>query len=681
MHRSSRTAALLILSLLLVATPVLAEGPIEEVEDDLTEPTVMVKLDDGSWEPRSLSGPIEEQLEAAVHEPGVIDAAPIRTYRVFAPSNPPNDPDYPQQWHLRRTEAARAWRHGDGAGVVVAVIDSGVANHADLACHQYVSPYDFVTNRAGVPPDPHGHGTFVTAVLAECTDNGINGAGTAPGVGIMPLRVIDGTGGTTTFELQRALEWARNHGAKVVNLSLGFPCAGPHSQCRDRVIDEEISALAAAGAVVVAAAGNDGGTTGFLAYPANHPQVVAVGASNPNGTRAAYSDVGPGLDLLAPVGNGISHLGVPNSAGMSGTSFAAPQVSGAVALLLSAGAPSGGQAVTALRSSARDIPPAGYDIASGYGELQIREALAWGGLGLTPPIADASFFAAGDFTGDNKDDTLVYDGRFGRWWVLPSTGSAFGARQWARFSTVTGWATHLVGDFNGDGRDDIASYHPSNGTWWISRSTGTRFVTTRWATFSTRTGWASHLVGDFNGDGRDDIASYFPGNGTWWISRSTGSGFVTTRWATFSTRTGWAIHLVGDFNGDGRDDIASYHPSNGTWWVSRSTGSSFASPRLWATFSTRTGWRHRVVGDFNGDGRDDIAQFYPGNGTWWISRSTGSAFTTTRWATLSSWSSRAGLLGDYNGDGRYDLADPGSRGSWWVGRSTGSSFSGGLWYP
>jgi hypothetical protein len=284
----------------------------------------------------------------------------------------------------------------------------------------------------------------------------------------------------------------------------------------------------------------------------------------------------------------------------------------------------------------------------------------------------------GDFTGDGSTDVAVFTPSDGRWRVGRSSGGRFLHATWDTFATRTGWSHHLVGDFDGDGRDDIASYHPGSGTWWVSRSTGESFVTQRWATFNTRTGWSHHLVGDFDGDGRDDIASYHPGAGTWWVSRSTGSRFRLEHWATFSTRTGWSHHLVGDFDGDGRDDIASYHPGAGTWWLSRATSTSYTASFVlirWATFNTRTGWSDHLVGDVDGDGRDDIASYHPGAGTWWVSRSHGKGVAVEHWGTFNTRTGWSHGVGDANGDGRQDvISHHGGAGTWWVSHGTDRGF-------
>ncbi|MFQ5967795.1 MAG: FG-GAP-like repeat-containing protein [Acidimicrobiia bacterium] len=148
----------------------------------------------------------------------------------------------------------------------------------------------------------------------------------------------------------------------------------------------------------------------------------------------------------------------------------------------------------------------------------------------------------------------------------------------------------------------------------------------------------------------------------------------------FTSPTTGSWQSVGDFDGDGRDDVVGYEPANGRWSVKRSTGDAFVHD-TWATFGVRSGWGRHVVGDFSGDGPDDVASFHPSNGTWWVNRSADDRFVTELWADFSTaggWEAR--MVGDFNGDGRDDLAQfhP-SNGTWWISRSTGSGFITSLW--
>ncbi len=131
--------------------------------------------------------------------------------------------------------------------------------------------------------------------------------------------------------------------------------------------------------------------------------------------------------------------------------------------------------------------------------------------------------------------------------------------------------------------------------------------------------------------------------------------------------------VVGDFNGDGRDDLATF--DLGVWRVSLSQGAGFTTS-TWATWGTATAWGPHRVGDFNGDGRDDVASYYSPTGRWWVNTSTGSSFTSALWAvfpTAGGWASQ--LVGDFTGDGRDDVANfhP-SNATWWVSVSTGTGF-------
>ena len=196
----------------------------------------------------------------------------------------PNDACFKYQWHLRQIGMPAAWKQGNGKGAVVAVIDTGVTKVGDLADTKFVPGYNFVANNANADDD-HGHGTHVAGTIAESTNNGIGVAGVAYGASIMPLKVLSARGSGSMGGIAQAIRWAADHGANVINMSLGGPFA--------------VSTLASAvkyahgkGVVVVAAAGNDG--RGKVGYPARYPGVIAVGGHAGRRGHDLLFELGPG---------------------------------------------------------------------------------------------------------------------------------------------------------------------------------------------------------------------------------------------------------------------------------------------------------------------------------------------------------------------------------------------------
>jgi hypothetical protein len=178
------------------------------------------------------------------------------------------------------------------------------------------------------------------------------------------------------------------------------------------------------------------------------------------------------------------------------------------------------------------------------------------------------------------------------------------------------WLQTFHGDFNGDGKQDVAGID-SSGQWWASLSTGTSFTPrTKWAQWSIPSAWTKLFVADVNGDGKDDIVG-FGYNGAWFAGISDGAGNFTTgsSWAQWSSPQSWSQLFVGDFNGDGKADIAGMG-FNGTCFVGLSNGNNtFITGAAWAQWSTAPSWSQLFVGDFNGDHKEDIAGFgYNGSG-------------------------------------------------------------------
>jgi subtilisin family serine protease len=320
-----------------------------------------------------------------------------------------NDPFHGFQWHFPAVQLDEAWALSTGSGVVVAVVDTGISQAGeDLLCHTFVSPYNAITGTPGAAAatDDYGHGTHVAGTVAQCTNNGVGVAGVAFDASLMPVKVLDSTGSGTVSSLASGIDWARTHGADVINMSLGFD----DPEFTHPMIDDAIEAAAADGIVLVAASGNSNWPT--VAYPASHPDVIAVGATELNNTRAFYSNRGSDLDLVAPGGNlfndhngdgqrdgvlqetfcfaSLSNNCPPSVTGdtgftyywLHGTSMATPHVAGAAAILLSMD-PSLDPAdlKEILECSALDLGTPGFNTSYGHGLIQIHDAL----FSLTEP--------------------------------------------------------------------------------------------------------------------------------------------------------------------------------------------------------------------------------------------------------------------------------------------------------
>jgi subtilisin family serine protease/flagellar hook assembly protein FlgD len=239
----------------------------------------------------------------------------------------PADPRFGEQRsYFGAVGIPAAWDRGarGGSAVRIAVVDSGVdVGHPDLV-GKVAAAYNAVTGGSDVH-DVVGHGTGTASVAAAATGNGEGIAGAGRDASIMAVKVADVTGRIFTDDLARGIVWATDHGADVVNLSLGGPTSDPLERAA-------VAYAVAHDVLVVAAAGNEGSK--IRQYPGALPEVLAVGATTASGSsRAAFSSFGPWVDLAAPGRSVVAATPGGGYEAADGTSYSAPLVSGAAALL------------------------------------------------------------------------------------------------------------------------------------------------------------------------------------------------------------------------------------------------------------------------------------------------------------------------------------------------------------
>ncbi|MBM3268446.1 MAG: peptidase S8 [Candidatus Sericytochromatia bacterium] len=290
----------------------------------------------------------------------------------------PNDPGYKRQYAPQRLQAPDAWPISTGKGIVTAIVDTGVdTGHPDLQAHM-VAGWNTVSNSADAKDD-HGHGTHVAGITAALANNKEGIVGIAPDAAIMPIKVLDGDGSGSDETVASGIIWAADHGAKVINLSLGG--AG-----ESQVLGEAVAYALKKGASVVAAMGNDG--TNEKSYPAAYPGVVAVGATDKADKIASFSQWGDWISVSAPgvavystfptYKVAMNDYGFPmNYASLDGTSMATPAVAGAVAVLRAKFAALDPAQVRArLQATTDKVAGQGdFDQKYGYGRINVLKSL------------------------------------------------------------------------------------------------------------------------------------------------------------------------------------------------------------------------------------------------------------------------------------------------------------------
>jgi subtilisin family serine protease len=318
-----------------------------------------------------VSAPHAEAAAALAELRGDADVAYAARETTYRPALVPNDPGYTtSSWPYLQTALPNAWDLTTGtSSVIVAVLDSGVdATHPDLPAMG--AGYDVVNDDA-VPADDLGHGTQVTGALAARLGNGLDGVGACPGCTVMPVKVISGvTGIATDADIVDGIVWATDHGADVINMSLGGPDLS-------ELMTNGVAYARSRGVVVIASAGNDG--TSDLNYPAAIEGVVSVAGVDSHDWLYTWSNRGASVDVAAPGCLQTTLLGGGSIEGC-GTSIAAPLVSGIAGLVLSRNSLLNAEQVTSiLTSSARDEP--GLDVEHGIVDANVALHVA----GATPP--------------------------------------------------------------------------------------------------------------------------------------------------------------------------------------------------------------------------------------------------------------------------------------------------------
>jgi hypothetical protein len=526
----------------------------------------------------------------------------------------PDDPVYTDgdQYALLNGQGAAAWGSttlvgarfdqawpkvgGADATAPIAVVDTALPHNPSSELSNIAKTWDVTGSGAGdsdarlpaaVTDSEMFHGAHVASIIGAKTGNGAAMAGAAQNTQIYFYKTLadaDALAGTEDMAFDAVASGIRraySDGAKVINLSLGSTCMASSQWTSDPTY-LAIQDVVARGVTVVAAAGNYAAYGNPLSCPGAYPGVIGVGATNPNGTWASFSEYNTSVDISAP---GVDIAYAETSAGYvyfgAGTSYASPLVAAAAGLLKRTNTSlTPAQIESVLKHTAQDAGSHGYDTKFGYGVLDAGKALDYAfqpsaatdqTKGYVPHATQV--LLSPDMNGDGRGDVLVVDGtdiavngkpgaQRGKLWLYPMTAAG---TLGSPILLGAGWGNLTVyapGDWNGDGKADILA-RTTAGDLLLYPGTGKGALQ---ASRKVGNGWNGYTVvpaGDLNGDGRNDLLAVRESTGKLHLYRGNGKGgFVYPYPQVGNGWQGYQLYAAGDLNGDGRSDILSVSPGH-----------------------------------------------------------------------------------------------------------------------
>jgi subtilisin family serine protease len=524
------------------------------------------------------------------------------------------------EWNLSAIHAPSLWNLGfTGQGVVVANMDSGVdGDHPDLqtrwrgGANSWFDP----NGEHSAPYDADGHGTQTMGLMVGGDTGGMS-VGVAPGAQWVAVKIFNDAGDASYSAIHLGYQWLldpdgdpdTDDAPDVVNNSWGLDNTGT---CVTE-FQADVQALRAANIAVVFASGNSGPNAATSVSPANYPESFSVGAvdstntllpSSSRGPSACYGDhypsvVAPGVDVLTT----DLYLGIPGAyVSLSGTSFAAPHVAGALALLIGAFPFLDAQVIdTALINSTADLGAPGPDNDHGYGMVDVLGAYR---------------FLSTDRMG-------VYES--GIWYQdLNGNGSWDGAAtdRSALFGADLTEAVPVAGDWAGTGATGIGVY--DQGTWYLDLNGNGSWDGAPLDgvyIFGAGLQQALPVTGDWNGTGVSGVGVYdrgiwyldLNGNGAW-------DGTPTDALYTFGVGLTGAVPVTGDWDGTGIAKAGLFVPATGQWFLDTNGNGAWDSTPTdtLSYFGSGLVGTVPVTGDWNGSGMAKVGLFVPSTGEWFL---------------------------------------------------------------